>query len=99
LESRRKYLVAFLLLAAVYLFGLSLVGVLGPDEPRYAAIGQEMARSGDWITPHLWGEKWFEKPTLLYWMTAIGFELGLGPELGPRVPVALLSISFLIFFL
>jgi 4-amino-4-deoxy-L-arabinose transferase-like glycosyltransferase len=88
---------AFLLLAgAFYLFGLSDVGLLGPDEPRYAFIGREMARSGDWLTPRLWGEPWYEKPPLLYWMTAAGFRLGLGPELAPRAPVALLSVLFLL---
>ena len=87
--------------AAVYflfLFQLNGVGLLGPDEPRYAAIGREMARSGDWITPRLWGEPWFEKPPLLYWMAAAGFRLGLGPETAPRLPVALLAIAFLIFY-
>jgi 4-amino-4-deoxy-L-arabinose transferase-like glycosyltransferase len=82
----------------LYLYGLSSVGLVGPDEPRYAAIAREMARSGDWITPRLWGEAWFEKPALLYWMGGLGFRLGLGPELAPRLPVALLSIAFLIFY-
>src|SRR4051794_32402714 len=57
-----------------------------------------MAISGDWVTPRLWGQPWFEKPALLYWMTAIGFRAGLGPELAPRVPVALLSVWFLVFY-
>ena len=57
---------------AVYLHGLGDVGLLGPDEPRYAAIGRAMASSGDWVTPRLWGEAWFEKPPLLYWLTALG---------------------------
>jgi 4-amino-4-deoxy-L-arabinose transferase-like glycosyltransferase len=57
-----------------------------------------MARSGDWITPRLWGEPWFEKPALLYWMTAAGFRAGLGDELAPRVPVAALGTLFLGFF-
>ena len=57
-----------------------------------------MARSGDWVTPRLWGEAWFEKPALLYWMTGAGFRLGLGDELAPRLPVALLSLLFLAFF-
>jgi 4-amino-4-deoxy-L-arabinose transferase-like glycosyltransferase len=88
---------AFLLLvSAFYLYGISGVGLLGPDEPRYAFIGREMARSGEWLTPRLWGEPWFEKPPLLYWMTAAGFRLGLGPELAPRAPVALLSVFFLL---
>ncbi len=82
----------------LYFFGLTAAGMIGPDEPRYAAIGREMARSGDWITPRLWGAAWFEKPALLYWMTAAAFRTGLGPDLAPRLPVALLSVAFLAFF-
>src|SRR5580698_729643 len=74
------------------------MGMVQPDEPRYADIGRAMAQSGDWITPRLWGQPWFEKPALLYWMTATGFRLGLGPDLAPRLPVALLSLLFLAFF-
>jgi len=89
---------ALALLCLVYFYRLDAAGVLGPDEPRYASIGREMARSGDWITPRLWGQPWFEKPALLYWMTGASFRLGLGPDLAPRLPVALCSVAFLIFF-
>jgi len=81
----------------LYFYGLGSTGVLGPDEPRYASIGREMARSGDWITPRLWGEPWFEKPALLYWMTGAAFRVGIGPDLAPRLPVALLAVGFLAF--
>jgi 4-amino-4-deoxy-L-arabinose transferase-like glycosyltransferase len=91
-------LLALPLLYLVYFFGLTATGVLGPDEPRYAAIGRTMAQSGDWITPRLWGSPWFEKPALLYWMTDAATRLGLGPELAPRLPVALTAVAFLIFF-
>jgi 4-amino-4-deoxy-L-arabinose transferase-like glycosyltransferase len=97
----RSTLAALAAAALVYLllfFGLTDTGLLGPDEPRYAAIGRAMALSGDWITPRLWGEPWFEKPALLYWMAALGFRAGLGPELAPRLPVALMSLAFLVFF-
>ncbi len=57
-----------------------------------------MAQTGDWITPRLWGQAWFEKPALLYWMTAAAFKAGLGPDLAPRLPLALASVAFLIFF-
>ncbi len=82
-------------LAALYLFDLGGVGVLQTDEPRYLAIGHAMARSGDWITPKLWGSPWFEKPPLLYWMTAMGAAAGLGLEISGRLPVAVLSLAFL----
>jgi len=95
---------AFLLLVAtaisfLYFFGLTRTGLIGPDEPRYASIGRAMATTGDWVTPRLWGVPWFEKPALLYWMTAAGFKLGLGPDWAPRLPVALASVAFLIYFL
>lgn len=82
----------------LYLHSLGDVGVLGPDEPRYAWIGREMARTGDWITPVLWGSPWFEKPPLLYWMTALGFLAGLGDDTAPRLPVALVAIGFLALY-
>ena len=83
----------------LYLYNLDGVGVLGPDEPRYAAIGRAMAQTGDLVTPKLWGNSWFEKPPLLYWMTATGKAFGLGPDLCGRLPVALLSLLFLGFYL
>jgi 4-amino-4-deoxy-L-arabinose transferase-like glycosyltransferase len=82
----------------VYFYDLSAVGLLGPDEPRYASIAREMARSGDWITPRLWGAPWFEKPALLYWLSGLGFRLGLNTELAPRLPGALLAVAFLVFY-
>jgi 4-amino-4-deoxy-L-arabinose transferase-like glycosyltransferase len=89
---------AIALMCALYLSDLTGMGLVGPDEPRYADVGRFMARSGDWVTPHLWGQPWFEKPALLYWMTAAGFDAGLGPDLAPRLPVALLSTLFLLFY-
>lgn len=85
-------------LLILYCYGLGRMGLYGPDEPRYASIGREMASSGDFITPRLWGDPWFEKPALLYWMIAAGFRAGLSADLAPRVPVALCSVAFLIAF-
>ena len=82
----------------LYFFRLDAMGLIGPDEPRYAAIGREMAHSGDWITPRLWGTPWFEKPALIYWLTGAGNLFGLNADLAPRVPVALVSSAFLVFF-
>src|SRR5881409_679220 len=98
LQIPRALWIAVPLLFFLYLFDLAGTGVLGPDEPRYASIAREMARSGDWITPRLWGEPWFEKPALLFWMTGAAFRLGLNADLAPRLPVAIASVAFLIFF-
>ena len=93
-----RYLLLIPALYVLFFFRIDGVGMIGPDEPRYAAIGREMANSGDWVTPRLWGKPWFEKSPLLYWMTGAGFRLGLGIETAPRVPLALVSIAVLAFY-
>jgi len=62
---------------------------VGPDEPRYAEVAREMYLSGDWITPRLGGITWFEKPALLYWMSAIGYRLFGVSEFAARFGTAL----------
>ncbi len=96
-RSRPATLAAVAALAiALYLLPIGDRGLIGPDEPRYASISREMAESGDWVTPRLWGEAWFEKPAMLFWMGGLGYAAGL--ESYTRVPVALLSLGFLAFF-
>jgi 4-amino-4-deoxy-L-arabinose transferase-like glycosyltransferase len=93
-----KLLLAAAGLFLLYFYGLTHAGLLGPDEPRYAAIGREMALSGDWVTPRLWGAEWFEKPALLYWLVALGHVAKLGDDLAPRLPIAIFSVGFLLFY-
>jgi 4-amino-4-deoxy-L-arabinose transferase-like glycosyltransferase len=82
----------------LFFFGITRVGLIGPDEPRYASIARAMEVTADWVTPRLNGEPWFEKPALLFWMEGAAFRLGLGPEAAPRVPVAILACAFLALF-
>ncbi len=102
-EPRSRLFPTSLLLALLALIGVSfcslaLAGLIGPDEPRYASIGREMASSGDWVTPRLWGSPWFEKPALLYWMIGAGHSAGLSDEVAARLPVAICGALFAGFF-
>jgi 4-amino-4-deoxy-L-arabinose transferase-like glycosyltransferase len=82
-----------LVLVGVCLFsGLGALGLVGPDEPRYAAIARTMARSGDWVTPRLAGQPWFEKPVLYYWMAAAAFRWFGDGEFSARLPAALAAL-------
>ena len=88
---------AILILVTLYICyfsHLGVIGFVGPDEPRYAWIARDMAETGEWITPRLYGKPWFEKPPLLYWGGAIFFKiLGPGhPEVAARLPSAISAL-------
>ncbi len=63
--------------------------LFNPDEGRYAEIPREMAVSGDWVTPKLNDLRYFEKPPLQYWATAVTFEIFGQHEWTARLWVAL----------
>jgi len=85
------HLIIAALAASCYVFffhGIGSIGLLGPDEPRYAAIARNMMETGDYVTPRLYGMPWFEKPVLMYWLAAIGFKIFGISETGARLPSA-----------
>jgi 4-amino-4-deoxy-L-arabinose transferase-like glycosyltransferase len=90
LSRQRANVIAYAsagLIVLVCLFGhLGAIGLVGPDEPRYAWIARAMASSGDWVTPRLYGQPWFEKPVLYYWAAALGFSAHLPAEWAARLP-------------
>ncbi|MGY2291210.1 lipid IV(A) 4-amino-4-deoxy-L-arabinosyltransferase [Pseudomonas sp. SDO528_S397] len=82
-----------LLLAFVlfYLLPLGLHGLWIPDETRYAQVSQEMLMSGNWVSPHFMGVRYFEKPAAGYWLIALG-QAVFGENLfGVRIASALTS--------
>ena len=68
-----------------------------PDEGRYAEIAREMLTSHHFITPHLNGIKYFEKPVLFYWLTAFVMHIGGCNLLTARFVNALLGLLGCLF--
>ncbi|MBN1808691.1 MAG: glycosyltransferase family 39 protein [Planctomycetes bacterium] len=62
------------LIIAPYLAFLGTLPLMEPDEGRYSEIPREMLESGDWVTPRLNYVKYFEKPALHYWLTALAMK-------------------------
>jgi 4-amino-4-deoxy-L-arabinose transferase-like glycosyltransferase len=83
---------AVLVIGVCLFSGLNALGLVGPDEPRYAAIARAMAETRDWVTPRLWGTPWFEKPILYYWAAATSIRLFGVSEFSLRLPSALAGL-------
>ncbi|HEY3644743.1 MAG TPA: glycosyltransferase family 39 protein [Gammaproteobacteria bacterium] len=75
LSTRVKVFLAAALLALAWFLGLGHRDLFQTDEGRYAEIPREMLATGDWVTPRLDGLKYFEKPPLQYWATAVSYSI------------------------
>ena len=91
--SSLKNWVAVLILAGAFFAFLGSRGLNEPDEGRYAEIAREMLISGDWLTPHLNGFEHFQKPPLLYLVTAVSFSIFGLNEWAARIPSTLAALG------
>jgi 4-amino-4-deoxy-L-arabinose transferase-like glycosyltransferase len=96
------YLVRLSLLAVPLLvYHLGSAGLMDPDEGRYAEIAREMLVLKDWLAPHLNFLPYLEKPPLVYWLTALSFQVFGFSEWAARLPAAMSALGgvFLAYFL
>ena len=70
---------SWVLLGLFWFLSIGAPPLSNPEEGRYAEIPREMLVSGDWVTPRLDGIKYFEKPPLQYWASAVAEKL-VGPS-------------------
>jgi len=80
------------LVAALLLFRLADLPLVGPDEPRYARVAVEMHRAGEWVRPTLQGRPWLEKPALYYWLAGAAYAALGETEGAARLPSVLAGI-------
>lgn len=87
------------LLLLVFVFGILFGARLGslplanPDEGRYAEIAREMLVTGDWVVPRLNDVFYFEKPPLVYWLTALSLSAFGENAWAARLPNALFALG------
>ncbi|ELS03052.1 hypothetical protein Xen7305DRAFT_00027710 [Xenococcus sp. PCC 7305] len=78
-----------ILVLAFMMFGIGNYGLYEPHESHFAMVAREMLLRGDWITPHLNGSPYLNKPPLLYWLIAIATKIFGDTEFAARLPLAI----------
>ena len=72
-------------------FGIGGVPLLDPDEPVYAETAREMIQFGDFLSPRIFGEYWYDKPPMYYWLVALAQLIFGDNEFAARFPAALMA--------
>ncbi|NJK54393.1 MAG: hypothetical protein HC936_19405 [Leptolyngbyaceae cyanobacterium SU_3_3] len=73
----------------VFFHRLGNTGLLDETEPLFVEAARQMTTTGDWVTPYFNGVTRFDKPPLIYWLMAIGFQTIGVNEWAARLPSAL----------
>jgi 4-amino-4-deoxy-L-arabinose transferase-like glycosyltransferase len=77
----------------IFLLGLGSPALYDPHESLYAEIAREMVVRGDWLTPHLNGTRYLDKPPLFYWLIAVSYTVFGVSEFSARLPIALAGLG------
>ena len=91
--NRRTFGLFFLAISLSYFSALGTMPLLEPDEARYAEIPREMLVTGDFVTPHLNGVVYREKPPLFYWGNAVALRVLGENEFAARSFTALFTVA------
>ncbi|MBP2633286.1 MAG: hypothetical protein H6Q70_3914 [Firmicutes bacterium] len=77
------------------------IPITDPVEANYAITAKEMLLSGDLLSMRIYGQYWYDKPAMIYWLIIASYKLfGINAFAArlPMVVVSACSLSFLYWF-
>ena len=95
MHTNRNILILYCLL--LFLLFVGNVPLLDPDEPVYGETAKEMIAAGDWLSPRIYGDFWYDKPPLFYWLEALSFSVLGVSEFSARLPSALAALGTVLY--
>jgi len=92
-SERNLVLILLCVWLTLFFFHLGSRPLWNIDEGKHAVTSKEMVLSGDWITPTLYGENFYDKPILFNWLAALSFLVFGFTEFAARFPAAILGLG------
>ena len=87
--SRVAYWALAAVFLAVYVGSMFTPGLLDDADSTHAEAAREMVVTGDYVTLHINGVRYLEKPPLPYWLVAICYKVLGVNEFSTRLPMVL----------
>jgi len=94
ISSKVVFLIVGIFAAIIYLGTIfSPPSLMDDVDAVQAQIARNMLSSGDWVTAHLDGVPFLEKPPLIYWAIAVSYKVFGAHDWSARIPIALSVIA------
>jgi 4-amino-4-deoxy-L-arabinose transferase-like glycosyltransferase len=87
--SRAAYWALAVVFLAVYVGSMFTPGLLDDADSTHAEAAREMVVTGDYVTLHINGVRYLEKPPLPYWLVAFSYKAFGVNEFSTRLPMVL----------
>ena len=78
---------------ALFFLGNWLLPVTDPTENCYALTVKEMLEAGDWFSPRIYGNYWYDKPIFFYWELLLSCKIFGVNEFALRFPSAVMATA------
>ena len=75
MAETKKHLGLLCLLCAIFFLGSGGLVITDQVESNYALTAKEMLASGDYFSPRIYGNYWYDKPAFFYWELMAAFSL------------------------
>lgn len=73
--TKRHLLILVTLGIVLFFFGNAYIAITDPVESNYTLTAAEMLASGDYISPRIYGDYWYDKPIFFYWELIAAFRV------------------------
>ncbi len=74
-QDKRNLVFLTLLGVALFLFANGHLAITDPVESNYTQTAKEMLLSGDYVSPRIFGNFWYDKPAFFYWELIAAFKV------------------------
>jgi 4-amino-4-deoxy-L-arabinose transferase-like glycosyltransferase len=91
-------LILFIAIGLFFCIGLDARPYITPSEARYIEIPRQMLATGDFLTPHINGVQYFEKPPLFYWLQAFFLSFGDNEFFGRIATTLVVTLTCLVTY-
>ncbi|MBR6012177.1 MAG: glycosyltransferase family 39 protein [Selenomonadaceae bacterium] len=67
--------ILFVLCLVMFFFGGWLIPITDPTECCYTLTAKEMIEAGDFFSPRIYGDYWYDKPIFFYWELILAYKI------------------------